>query len=223
MRQLDIVDDQLEYVGLFATPAFRLFTSSAALASGLYHAFYGLHSGTDDITFEREPADPLRGSCAVDLGPEGTYRVSLERVEWERPDAWVRELNSSVLARGDTWLRSARPGAPLMHGHYFTYTAHASLDSGSARELLLGLGGPSLPGLGENDGTGLIFHARISPDTSIQFTIDHSHEVENGLFLELLAILKTDQIDYLRIGPWLLDTMHRAVRGLGLEIIAGDG
>lgn len=223
MRQLEIVDDQLEYVGLFATPAFRLFTSSAAVASGLYHAFYELHSGTDDITFEREPTDPLRGSCEVDLGPEGTYKVSLERVEWERPDSWVRELNSSVLARGDTWLRSARPGAPLMHSHYFTYTAHASLNSGSARELLLGLGGPPLAGLGENDGTGLIFHSRISPDTSIRFTIDHSHEVEDGLFLELLAIMEADQIDYIAIGPWLLDIVHRAVSGLELEIVTGVG
>lgn len=223
MRQLDIVDDQLEYVGLLAAPAFRLFTSPTALASGLYHAFYGYHSGVDDITFEGEPADPLRGSCTVDLGPQGTYKLSLERVEWERSDPWTWELDSAVLAQGDAWLRSLRTGAPLMHSHYFTYTAHASSLSGTAREVLLELGGPSLPGLGENDGTGLIFHSRMSPDTSIQFTIDHSHEVENGLFIELVAILETDQIDYLHIGPWLLDTVHRAVRGLELEIATGVG
>lgn len=223
MRQLDIIDDQLEYVGLFAEPAFRLFTSPAALASGLYHAFYGHHSGVDDITFEGAPADPLRGSWVVDLGPQGTYKLSLERVEWERPDSWTWELDSAVLAGGDAWLRSLRTGAMLMHSHYFTYTAHASSLTGTASEVLLGLGGPSLPGLGQNEGTGLIFHSRISSDTTIQFTVDHSHEVENGLFIELIAILERDQIDYLQIGPWLLDILRRAASGAGLEIVTGVG
>lgn len=52
MHEIDIAQDQLDYVGLLAAPAFRLFTSPAALASGLYHAFQGFHSGTDAITFE---------------------------------------------------------------------------------------------------------------------------------------------------------------------------
>jgi hypothetical protein len=223
MRQLDIVNDQLEYVGLLAAPAFQLFANPATLASGLYHAFSGYHSGTDDITFEGEPTDPLRGSCEVDLGTNGTYKLSLERVEWVRPGAWAGELDSTVLARGDTWLRSLRMGGPVMHSHYFTYTAHTLPQSVTARELLLGMGGPSLPELGENEGTGLIFHSRISPDTSIQFTINQSHEVENGLFVELVAILGTDQIDYLQIGPWLRDILHRAAGGVGLEIVNGVG
>jgi hypothetical protein len=224
MRQLDIVHDQLEYVGLLSAPAFRLFSNPGALASGMYYAFQGYHSGTDDITFEGEPAQPLRQSCAVDLGSHGTYTVSLERVEWTRPDSWAWELDSSVLAQGDRWLRSLRADGGLMHSHYFTYTAHASSPSGTARDLLLAMGGPSLPGFGESDGTGLIFHSRTAPgDYPVQFTINHSHEVEDGLFIELVAILETDTIDYLKIGPWLLGLLRRAVGGVGLEIVTGVG
>lgn len=223
MRQLDIVQDQLQYVGLLASPAFRYFTNPAALASGLYHAFQGYHSGTDDITFERDPTHPLRQACTVNLGTYGSYTLSLERVEWTRPGSWAWELNSSVLAQGDAWLRSLPAGGALMHSHYFTYTAHALPVSGSARDLLRGLGGPSLPGFGESDGTGLIFHSRIAPDSSLQLTIDHSHEVQNGIFLELVAIVEQDQIDYLTVGHWLLGIIHQAVRGLELEIATGVG
>lgn len=232
MRQLDIVQDQLEYVGLLAAPAFWFFENPPALASGLYHAFQGYHSGstrvlrplgTDDITFERDATHPLRQAYTVDLGTYGSYKVGLERVEWVRPGSWAYELNSSVLALGDTFLRPGRADSVLMHSHYFTYTAHAFSVSETARDLLRGLGGPSLSGFGENDGTGLIFHSQLAPGSSFQFTIDHSHEVQNGVFLELVVIVEKDQIDYLQIGHWLLDILRRAVGGIGLEIVTGVG
>jgi hypothetical protein len=223
MRQLDIVQDQLEYVGLLAAPAFRYFTNPAVLASGLYHAFQGYHSGTDDITFEHDATHPLRQACTVDLGTFGSYKLSLERVEWARPGAWPWELNSSVLAAGDTWLRSIPAGGALMHSHYFTYTAHALPVSETARDLLLGLGGPTLSGFGESNGTGLIFHSQIAPGSSFQLTIDHSHEVQNGVFIALVVIVERDQIDYLQVGHWLLGIIHQAARSLELEIVTGVG
>jgi hypothetical protein len=223
MRQIEILQNQLDYVGLFAAPAFRLFANPAALASGLYHVFQGYHSGADDIRLEGDPAQPLRQTCAVDLGEHGSYRVSLERVEWMRPAAWSRELNSSILANGDSWLRSI-VGNTLMHSHYFTYTAHASPLAGTARDAIIEMGGPSLPGFGESEGTGLIFHTKMPlGNHPVQFTVDHSHEVQDGLYFELVVSLEHDLIDYAQTGSWLLDTIHRAFHALGLVPVTGLG
>lgn len=224
MQEFDIVQDQLEYVGLLAVPAFRLFATPAALASGLYHAFQGFHSGADAITFDGDVAQPLRQACAVDLGDHGSYKLSVERVEWTRPGAWAWELNSTLLAHGDAWLRSTRTAGALLHSHYFTYSAHARPLSGSVRDLLLSIGAPPLPGFGESDGTGLIFHTRTADGNyPVQLTVDHSHEVENGLYLELVVSIEQDLIEYGNIGSWLLGLLHHATANLRLSIVTGVG
>jgi hypothetical protein len=224
MRQLEIVQDQLDYVGLLAAPAFRLFSDRMALASGLYHAFQGYHSGVDSVTFESDPTQPLREVCEIDLDDYGAYKVTVERIEWTRLDAWTWALDCALLARGDAWLRSLRAGHAVMHSHYFTYTAHATTLLGVGRDLLLELGAPALRSLGESDGTGLIYHARLSPGNHpVQLTIDHSHEAPNGVYLELIVSLETDLLDYEKIGSWLLDILNRSIGELGLQVITGRG
>jgi hypothetical protein len=224
MPQLDIVQDRLEYVGLLAAPAFRVFANQIALASGLYQAFQGYHSGIDNINFEGESAKPLQRSCVVDLGDHGTYRLSLERVEWTRTNAWAYQLASTVLGQGDAWLRQLGGGAPLMHSHYFTYSAHVFPIGSAPRDVLMGIGGPALQGFGDNEGTGVIFHTRNPVDEhELQLTIDHSHDVQGGLFIEMLIVFEHDSLDFVRTGPFLVDTLRRALKSVDLEVFTGVG
>lgn len=224
MQQLDIVHDRLDYVGLLATPAFRLFANPAALAVGLYQTFQWYHTGTEAISFEGEQAKPLQRSCVVALGNFGTYRLTPERVEWTRPDAWASQLESSVLALGDAWLRQLASGAALMHSHYFTYSAHVAPVGSMARDILVEMGGPALPGFGTTEGTGLIFHTRVLPENfEVRFTLDHSNEATNGLFVEMIVTFEHDIIDYTRTGPYLVEVLHRALRSLNLELVQGVG
>lgn len=160
----------------------------------------------------------------MDLGSHGTYKVSLERVEWTRLSAWTWELDSAVLAHGDTWLRTQRGAGTLMHSHYFTYAAHAFPLSTSARELIMELGAPALAGFGEGDGTGLIFHTRVEPKGfPMQLTIDHSHQMQNCIFVELVVRMEQDEIDYAEAGLQLLRTTDRALAALGLKVVTGVG
>jgi hypothetical protein len=223
MRRMEIERDQLDYVGLLAAPAFHLFSSPQTLASGLYYAFLGLHSGTESLSLEGDLKQPLNWSCGITLSTQETYRLSLQRVEWTRPGAWSWELNAGSLGRGDTWLRTGVSGA-LLQSHYFTYSAHLRVEEGNAYDVLTALRTPLLPGFVESYATGAVFHVHLSPQQwDVQFTVDYSQWLAGGIFVQMIVVLQQDVIEYSQIGLSLLKVLHRLLAAAGIEITTGIG
>lgn len=224
MLSLQVYQDQLEYVGLFAAPVFGLLSQREKVVSGLYHAFLGLHSGLADFQIEGEAAGSLSEAIVVNLTDKGTYRFNSERVEWTFPGTIGRsEMEASVLDRGNAWLRSAVPSVTFKQ-HFYTYFAHAWVIGGSARDFLVGLNSPHLPGFGENQGTGLIFHANF-PESgwSIQITIDHSNVAADGLFVQILAVVTGDNVNHQQTVGGVDRLLHQSLEHLGLPFTPGLG
>lgn len=218
MRTIQVVQDQLEYVGLFATPVFGLRSLREKVVSGLYNAFLGMHAGLSDFHVESDPALALPDTIAVNLTTRGTYRFHRERIEWTFPSAGGAEMDASVLERGDTWLRSALP-ALHFQTHYYTYLAHTWVLEGSAKEFLLSLDSPQLAGFGENLGTGLIFHAHF-PDHawSMQLTVDHSNVVSEGLFVQIVAAITADRVNHQETVRYIDKLFREGLERLGLRL-----
>jgi hypothetical protein len=218
MLSIQVYQDQLEYVGLFATPAFGLLSQSTRVVSGLYHAFVGMHSGLAAFQAESNPDIPLMETVVVNLTDRGTYRLNGERIEWTFPAAGASELDASVLARGDAWLRSTLPSLTFQH-HYYTYFAHCWVVGGSAKEFLIGLGSPHLEGVGENLGTGLIFHVNF-PDHgwSLQITVDHSHVLVDGLFVQAVATVMMDRVSHQQTVGDVDRLLRESLVRLGLQL-----
>ena len=224
MLSLQVYQDQLEYVGLFAAPVFGLLSQREKVVSGLYHAFLGLHSGLTDFQVQGEEAGGLSETIVVNLTDKGTYRFGSERIEWAFPGPGGRsEMDGSVLDRGNAWLRSAVPSVTFKQ-HFYTYFAHAWVIGGSAREFLTGLNSPHLPGFGENQGTGLIFHANF-PDHgwSIQITIDHSNVAADGLFVQILAVVNADNVNHQQTVRDVDRLLRESLERLGLPFAPGVG
>lgn len=224
MLSLQVYQDQLEYVGLFAAPVFGLLSQREKVVSGLYHAFLGLHSGLGDFQVESEGTGTLSETIVVNLTNRGTYRFSSERIEWTFPGPGGRsEIDGSVLERGNAWLRSVSPGVTFQQ-HFYTYFAHAWVIGGSAAEFLIGLGSPYLPGFGENQGTGLIFHANFPDhDWSIQITIDHSNVAQDGLFVQILAVVTADQVNHQQTVERVDKLLRQSLDRLGLPLETAVG
>lgn len=218
MRSITVHQDQLEYVGLFATPAFGLLGQPDKVVSGLYYAFLGLHSGLPEFQVENA-GTTLTHDVSVNLIGRGTYRFTPERIEWTYPGAGSSELDATVLARGEAWARSALPELKFQH-HYYTYFAHCSFDEGSARDFLLSLSSPQLPGFGENQGTGLIFHAYF-PDHnwSLQITIDHSNVVPTGLFVQCVTVIAANEVQHPHNVRYIDQLFRQALAGFGLNLV----
>ena len=218
MRSITVHQDQLEYVGLFATPAFGFLTQPDKVTSGLYYSFLGLHSGLSDFQIEN-PGTGLARDVAVNLIERGTYRFTPERIEWTYPGAGKSELDVGVLARGDSWLRSALPELKFQH-HYYTYFAHCWIDEGTARDFLLSLSSPQIAGFGENQGTGLIFHANF-PDHNwaTQITIDHSNVVPHGLFIQCVTGIMADHVSHAETVRYIDSQFRQALVQFGLTLV----
>lgn len=222
MRSITVHQDQLEYVGLFATPAFGLLAQPDKVVSGLYYAFLGLHSGLSGFEIEN-PEAALIHEISVGLIQRGTYRFTPERIEWTYPGAGSSELDATVLARGEAWLRSAVPELKFQH-HYYTYFAHCSINDGSARDFLISLKSPHIAGFGENQGTGLIFHAGF-PENGwvVQITVDHSNVVPGGLFVQCVTAITADPVQHQEIVRHIDVLFHQALTSLGLNLVRDVG
>lgn len=218
MPSIHVTQDQLEYVGFLSPPAFPLLSRPEQVVSGLYFAFVGLHSGLENFAVENDSQVPLSQIISVNLTDRGTYRFSSERIEWVFPEAGSWELDASVLSRGEAWLRSALPNLKFQ-SHYYTYFAHGWLLDGSAADFLVSLGSPELPGFGENQGTGLVFHANF-PDHNwaIQLTVDHSNILPGALFVQIVTTVEGDRIDHAGTVRHIDALFHEGLKRLGLEL-----
>jgi len=72
--------------------------------------------------------------------------------------------------------------------------------------------------LGETRGAGLIFrYDLVEKDWELQFTIDHSLLVGDGLFVQFSILSKADRQDYLDVLLTGRSLLEKALATMGLE------
>lgn len=219
MQELLVKQNQLDYIGAFAKPAFVLWGESKSLFEGLYQAFAPAGVSLSDFRIEGNVEDPSSQSVKVFIGANATFRFRFDRIEatiQNFSEAELGILTNGLTAAGE-WVRSAAPDFQFQ-SHLTGYSAHCELPGSSSTELLRALGSPQLSVLGESTGSGLIFHGEFQePRRTIQFTIDHSLVVQRGLFVNFVALINNTEIDYTSDHSQLMELFDRSLGELGLS------
>jgi hypothetical protein len=102
--------------------------------------------------------------------------------------------------------------------HLYTYFAHTRVEGGTSGDILKKLTNIDIKYLGKSRGNGLIFRYDLAEKGwELQFTMDHSLLVENGLFVQFSILSKSDKQEYVDVllhGRTLLD---KALESIGLK------
>jgi hypothetical protein len=220
-NKVHVEQTQIEYAGFFSRPAFALWGEGRTILEGLFTALDGFHTGLKDFRGIGEGANPSEQAVVVGLGANASYRFRFDRVEASAHnlgDDEISERLPMLLARGDSWLRSSVKDLAFA-AHILTYSGHWTLEKATAREFLQNLSNLSLPSLGTNLGSGILFHGEI-PERNLRanLTVDHSVVVQNALFVQYLILVNRDVLDYramFREGRTMLDA---ALERLDLEL-----
>lgn len=219
MQRLLVQRNELNYIGLFSEPALGLWGEGAKILQGLYGAFTPFHISLADIRNDASSLQPSDQVVTVKFGAIGEYRFKFDRVELTLLNFNRNSLIEvpKLLTAGDEWLRSVVPGFTF-GSHLFASLSHSELDHGTSQEFLRGLSSLDIPGVGVSEGCGIIFHWDL-PEKGwrVQFMIDHSLSVDNGLFVNYLIRPSGDKIDYLNFMAEGTQLYERMLSEIGLE------
>lgn len=218
MMAIEIEQNQIDYIGAFAAPAFPLWGEGRSLLEGLYEAFSAFNLSLADFRIEGSSDDPSSQSVRVSLAGTATFRFRFDRIEFALTNFDPSELDRffGALTRTAEWLKSTLPGFRF-RSHLIGYAAHATTPGQSSSEFLQTLRVPELRALGDGRGSGIIFHGEYpNADRREQFTLDHSLVVNGGLFLNLVSVSESDQMDYAVEAKRLTAVFGEALNELGL-------
>jgi hypothetical protein len=77
---------------------------------------------------------------------------------------------------------------------------------------------PALPALGTARGNGVIFHAdRDERSWRLQLTVDHSLLIEHGVFIQLVILSMSDELDYESLFDDVEKSLGTSLAALGLS------
>lgn len=218
MPELVVRKNQVDYVGAFTRPVFSLWGDSKALFEGHYEAFSTMNVGFKDFRIEGTAEEPASQSIKIFLGLQGHYRFKFDRVEATLFDASADDQSALalVLQTGTNWLRSSVPNFSFQ-SHLVRYSSHCELSEGTSKQFLLAMNTMSLTGIGENRGSGAIFHADI-PELAgqLQLTVDHSLLVDDGLFVDLVLLTQQEPVDYPGLHEACDDLLRRSLATVDL-------
>lgn len=220
MSKLIVKQNQLDYVGVFSHPAFPLYGSGSKLLEGVYTAFAPYDVTLPDIRDDSTYGRPSELSLTVSFGLSGILRLKLDRIEFTVYNFTAKDLQvfPQILRSTDEWLRSAISDFSW-RSHLFGSISHNSLSEGTSQEYLRGLSSLDIPGIGINEGNGVIYHWNLpNEDWLVQLGIDHSTNVPSGLFINFLLRPAPDRIDYELVTSKGFDLFKRALASIGLEI-----
>ncbi|SRR6266404_430456 len=223
MSKLIVKKNQLDYVGVFSHPAFPLYGSGSKLLEGVYTAFAPYHVTLSDIRDDSPYGRPSELSLTVSFGLSGIFRLKLDRVEFTVYNFTGEDLQvfPQILRSSDEWLRSAISNFSWQ-SHLFASISHNSLSEGTSQEYLRALSSLDIPGIGNNEGNGVIYHWNIpEEDWLVQLGIDHSTSVPLGLYINFLLRPGPDRIDYEHVTLKGFDLFKRALANIGLETTDG--
>jgi len=218
MPKLIVERNQLNYIGIFSNPAFELWGEGQKMFQGLFTIFrpYGVKlSNLHNSSSSLDPADQELGVNVASV----LCRFKFDRIECTRSDATEEDIADfpSLLGRCDEWLRSEMSDFSFS-SHLFTYFAHTRIEGATSREVLRSLSTMDIKDLGETRGAGLIFrYDLVEKDWELQFTIDHSLLVGDGLFVQFSILSKADKQDYLDVLLTGRRLLEKALATMGLE------
>lgn len=219
MPKLLVQRNQLEYVGFFSEPALGLWGEGAKILQGMFSAFSPYHISLSDLRNESSSLHPSDQVVTVKFGAIGEYRFKFDRVELTLLNFNKSSLSEvpKLLIAGDEWLRAVVPGFTFS-SHFFSSLSHSELDHGTSQEFLRGLSSVDIPGVGVSKGSGIIFHWDLQEQGwRVQFTIDHSLSVDDGLFVNYLIRPSGDRIDYVEFVVQGTQLFERLLSEIGLE------
>ncbi len=219
MPTLTVNYNQLSYAGTFVKPAFDLLGGKPP-GGGLYDVFSPFGIGLHSISEEGAMNSP--GSLAINiyLASLGSFKLKLDGVEWKVinfNDEVIPKFPDVLKAAAD-WLRSSVSNFSFK-SHVFIYNGHCAMSESNSKEFLLSLGHKSPLILGEELGNGLI-HNWFSDElgASIQFMLDRSTPVKNGLFVQFIIISDKDDVDYQVLSEKGYGILLEELKALGLDI-----
>lgn len=194
------------------------------MVEGIYRAFNDYGVGLEDIKLDSS-LDYSSFGVNVDLSQLGDYKFGFEHVEWSVSGISDEDVVRipDVLSRGEGWLRSIIPNFAFKQ-HGFNYYCHSLLSEGTSQEFLREFSKMDIPGVGENLGSGLIFHWLL-PEQGwrMNLTIDHSNLFPpHGLFIEQDIIADSDNIDYVNLIVSSQALLRDILAKVGLEFESED-
>lgn len=219
MQKLLVQSNQLDYVAFFSQPGLGLWGEGTKILQGLFSAFSPFHINLADLRNDSSSLHPSDQVVTVRFGAIGEYRFKFDRVELTLLNFNSKSLVEvpKVLTAGDEWLRSVIPGFTFS-SHLFATLSHSELDHGTSQEFLRNLSALDIPGVGVSEGSGIIFHWDLrEKGWRVQFGIDHSVSVNNGLFVNYVIRPVGDKIDYFNFVVEGTQLFERLLSKLGLE------
>jgi hypothetical protein len=219
MQKLLVQRNELDYVGLFSEPALSLWGDGKKILQGMFTAFRQHQVSLADLRNDSSSLHPSDQVVTVKFGTIGEYRFKFDRVELTLVNFTRNSLLEvpKLLTAGDGWLRSVIPGFTFKT-HLFACLSHSELDHGTSQEFLRDLSSLDIPGVGISEGCGIIYHWDVKEKGwRVQFTIDHSLSVDNGLFLNYLIRPSGDRIDYVSFIAEGTELFDRMLSKIGLE------
>ncbi len=219
MITLTVNQNQIDYIGLFEKPAFNLIGEGRRMIEGLYSAFSAYQVALTDFRLEEVVTNPSSFGVNVYLKSLGSYKFRFDRVEWTAINLVDEDLSKfpEMLKRSEDWLRSAVPGISFK-SHSFFYAGHCRLSEGTSQNFLLGLSGRDIIDMGQNLGSGII-HNWHDPgiEGRFQLLIDHSLSIKDGIFIQLMALIEGDRVDYSTITSAGQASLKEALKKIGLQ------
>jgi hypothetical protein len=222
MITLTVKQNQIEYIGLFEKPVFSLVGEARQIFEGLYNAFSPYQVALSDFRLEETLTTPSSFGVNVHLKSLGSYKFRFDRVECTVIGFADEDLTKFAVAlkRGEDWLRSAAPGFSFK-SHTFFYAGHCQLSESTSQDFLLALPGREVIDIGQGLGDGIIHNWRDSETGGrFQFLIDHSLSINDGIFIQLTALIADDQLDYSAAISRGQALLGEALEKIGLQLEA---
>jgi hypothetical protein len=215
----------LEYYGFFTAPAFDLMGELGDIVTVLYHAFKNYGVGLGSFRTEGDLNEIGAATVIVRLGPLGTFRFKFDQVHAIVVDITADQVGtfSEILQSADTELRELMGEFESdeefsFKTHAFVYTNHSEIIGTTSTEFLRSLPARDLQVPGEDLGSGLSLNWQDPAlDARVSFSVDHSLQVKDGVFINYRVIADRDQLDYVPFTVAAQQQLYAVLGSIGLE------
>ena len=219
MQKLIVQQVSIDYYGFFASPAFSLLGEMRQIIEGLSNAFASHNIGLGNFRLDGDNTEPSTATITVRLGPYGVYRLKFDQVQASLGPFTDEELEGfvSVIEKGNQWVRATVQNFRFKT-HVFSYASHCTVGGETSSTFLLSLPRRLTPVPGEDLGSGVLetwydpeMHARV------RFMLDHSLQVNDGLYVSYMVVFERDEIDYAEAAHQARIVLDSYLERLGLQ------
>lgn len=219
MPKLQVKQAAVDYYGFFAAPAFNLIGEMREIITGLSKAFTIHNVGLGNFRLEGDASEPSTAAAIVLLGRFGIYKLKFDQVQANLREYTDDDLEGmiSVIEKGNGWVREAVDDF-VFKNHAFVYSSHGALSDGTSSSFLLKLPRRPTPVFGDDLGSG-ITETWHDPemDAKVRFTLDHSLQEPDGLYVNYMVLFERDDIDYVAVAQQSRSLLAKILNGIGLE------